>query len=268
MTNEFSATMLPVGKFQTDLTWMLFDPAKIMATRQEPHKPAQWVDVPVHTVLIEHPEGKILWDTGLPRDWETKWEPTGILDFWPVVADEHEWFDSRLNEVGVSLDEIDYMIFSHLHWDHAGNGSLFNGTNAQVVCSKAELDGVSSIKGYCEGPYIRHDWSELNFDTVEGDVEFLPGVKLLQTPGHSFGTMSLQLDLPDTGTLIFTSDAVFLGDNYGPPSITPGFNYDSEAWLSSVEKVRRVAQETDATVIFGHDAEQVRRLGDGPVRWT
>jgi N-acyl homoserine lactone hydrolase len=40
--------------------------------------------------------------------------------------------------------------------------------------------------------------------------------------------------------------------------------YDSVAWLASVEKIRGVAERTNATVVFGHDAEQIAELRTGP----
>ncbi|MFF5138590.1 N-acyl homoserine lactonase family protein [Streptomyces sp. NPDC013157] len=267
-SGEIKLTVMPVGKFEASLSWLVFDPARVVGTRQEPHKAAPWVDVPVHSVLIQHPEGNLLWDTGLPRDWETKWAPTGLTDYWPVVAEEQEWFDSRLKQVGVETGDIDFLVFSHLHWDHAGNGWMFNGTDAKVVCSQAEYEGAFGFEGYCDGPFIRSDYGELPFETVHEDTEILPGVTLLQTPGHTWGTMSLQVDLPDTGTMIFTSDAIFLGDNFGPPVVTPGTVYDSQKWLASVEKIRGIAERTDATVIFGHDAEQAKLMRSAPDYYT
>ena len=51
-------------------------------------------------VLVETAEGTMLWDTSCPRDWETRWAPTGLQDFFPYdnVSDE-EYLDSRLNQM-------------------------------------------------------------------------------------------------------------------------------------------------------------------------
>ena len=87
-----------------------------------------------------------------------------------------------------------------------------------------------------------------------------PGVTLLETPGHTPGTMSMQVDLPDTGTMIFTSDAVYMGESYGPPTTPAAIVNDMGQFYSSVEKIRGIAERTDATVVFGHDAEQIKQL--------
>jgi len=72
--------------------------------------------------------------------------------------------------------------------------------------------------------------------------------------------MSMQVDLPDTGTMIFTSDAVYMGASYGPPPVPAAIVNNLESWFSSVEKVRDVAEKTNATVVFGHDANQIHEL--------
>jgi N-acyl homoserine lactone hydrolase len=101
---------------------------------------------------------------------------------------------------------------------------------------------------------------------VSGDTEFLPGVSLIEAPGHTPGTMALRVDLADEGTMIFTSDAIYMGDSYGPPPVPAAIVNDLSQWYASVEKLRGIAEQTNANVIFGHDAEQLwslRRSPDG-----
>jgi len=76
--------------------------------------------------------------------------------------------------------------------------------------------------------------------------------------------MSLQVDLPHDGTKIFTSDAVYLGASWGPPSVGAGIVWDNLKWLESVQKLREIAERTGAEVIFGHDAEQRKGLRLAP----
>ena len=76
--------------------------------------------------------------------------------------------------------------------------------------------------------------------------------------------MAMRVDLPETGTMIFTSDAVYMGDSYGPPSTPAAIVNDLGAWYSSVEKIRGIAEETNATIVFGHDAAQLRGMRLAP----
>ena len=78
--------------------------------------------------------------------------------------------------------------------------------------------------------------------------------------------MAMKVDLPDTGTMIFTSDAVYMGDSYGPPATPAAIVNDLSAWYASVGKASRIAETTDAMVVFGHDSDQLRSLPPGPRR--
>ena len=104
--DKIRLTILPTGTMHGDLTWLLIDPGH-MATSADKHPPRDWVEVPTYVVYIEHPDGtKLLWDTGVPRDWEKRWGPTGMDKFFPVDSvTEDMWLDSRLRSAytGVSL---------------------------------------------------------------------------------------------------------------------------------------------------------------------
>ncbi|MGA8209032.1 MAG: N-acyl homoserine lactonase family protein [Nocardioidaceae bacterium] len=265
MSQATSVRIIPCGAMTADLTWMLLAPGRAMQTRQHRGQPAEWTDVPTHCVLVDTPDGTLLWDTSCPRDWEERWEPTGLQDFFPYdKVSEEEYLDSRLAQLGVAPGDIDYVVFSHLHFDHAGNARLFADTEAKLVCSDVEKDWAFGIDGPFLGAHLRADYDGLDFTTVSGDVDFLPGVSFVQTPGHTAGSMSMVVDLPEAGTMIFTADAVYRGESYGPPSVPASIVNNLEQWYGSVEKLRDLATATDATVVFGHDPEQSRTLRTAP----
>jgi glyoxylase-like metal-dependent hydrolase (beta-lactamase superfamily II) len=64
--------------------------------------------------------------------------------------------------------------------------------------------------------------------------------------------------------MLFTSDAVYMGDSYGPPAVAAAIVNDLNAFYESVEKVRSVAEKSEAQVIFGHDSEQMKGLRVAP----
>ena len=49
--------------------------------------------------------------------------------------------------MGVGLDEIDYVVLSHLHFDHAGNAKMFKNTNAKLVCHEPEKEFALGFEG-------------------------------------------------------------------------------------------------------------------------
>lgn len=265
MATGTTVSIIPCGAMTADLTWLLLAPGRAIRRRQDKDLPAEWVDVPTHCVLVDTPDGKLLWDTSCPRDWEQRWAPTGLQDFFPYdkVSDD-EYLDSRLKQLGLAPGDLDYVVLSHLHFDHAGNALMFKDSGVRLVCSDTEKEFAFGFDGPFTGAHIKDDYQALNFETVSGDAEFLPGVSFIQTPGHTPGSMSMRVDLPETGTMIFTSDAVYMGASYGPPTVPAAIVNNLEQFYASVEKLRGIAAETNATLVFGHDADQIHQLRTAP----
>ena len=73
-----------------------------------------------------------------------------------------------------------------------------------------------------------------------------------------------RVDLPETGTMIFTADAVYMGASYGPPAVPAAIVNNLEQFYASVEKLRGIAAKSDATLVFGHDPDQIKQLRVAP----
>ncbi len=104
----------------------------------------------------------------------------------------------------------------------------------------------------------------LKWVKLPGDTQVMEGVWLLEVPGHTWGTMCLMVDLPHTGTMIFTSDAAYMRESYGPPPAGAAIVWDSLGWLNSIERIRGFANLKDAMLIFGHDPNQIKQLRLAP----
>ena len=196
--------VLDCGAMSCDLTWLLLKPGRNIKPRSRRHEPVEWYPCTTHCVLVETPEGRLLWDTSCPRDWETRWVPSGLQEYFPYdQVTQEQYFDSQLKGLKLSPGDIDYLVLSHLHFDHAGNAQMFAGTRAKLICSEAEKQFAFGYEGVTTGAFLKTDYQGLDFDTVSGDTEILPGVTLIQAPGHTAGTMAMKVDLPETGTMIF-----------------------------------------------------------------
>lgn len=267
MTADMTVRLLDTGTMQCDMTWLLLKPGRIIVDEANKESRREWGEAPTHAVLIDHPDGRLLWDTGVPRDWATRWVPTGFEKFFPVEDDpegDTGYLDASLAQLDLTPDDIDILVLSHLHFDHAANAKMFAGGKTRIMTSQAELDGVKTIEGEFQGAHLVSDFAGLPMTGIKGDEEILPGVSVIQTPGHTWGTMSLMVDLPQEGTKIFTSDAVYLSDSWGPPAVGAAIVWNNLAWLESVGKLRGIAQEKQAEVIFGHDSEQKKQLRFAP----
>ena len=254
--------VLSTGVMECDHTWLLLKAGTTIRDRSRKNEPVPWFDCPTHAVLIEHPDGLVLWDTGVPRDWETRWEPTGFQDYFPVKDDPAGpgYLDSALESLGYQPSDVDILVLSHLHFDHAANARDFDNGKTRIIANDKEIEGANAIDGVFQGAHLVSDYKGLNIEAVSGDAEILPGISVIETPGHTWGTMSLKVDLPNDGSYIFTSDAVYLGASWGPPAVGAAIVWNNLAWLESVAKLRKIAQESDATMIFGHDPEQRKQI--------
>jgi glyoxylase-like metal-dependent hydrolase (beta-lactamase superfamily II) len=176
-------------------------------------------------------------------------------------ATEEQYLDSSLARLGMDRSSFDFVVLSHLHFDHAGNIGLFEGAGAKYIIQQAELDGALTVPPPSLGPYIPDDYTgPFTFEAVGGDVEILPGVTLINLPGHSWGTQGMLVELKDSPSMLFASDAVSTGIGYGPPPCPGPVMWSSLDWLSSVERVRKIAERRNATVVFGHEMPAGVRL--------
>jgi N-acyl homoserine lactone hydrolase len=84
-------------------------------------------------------------------------------------------------------------------------------------------------------------------------------VIVLNTPGHTPGHHSLLVKLPQMGAVIITGDAVHFRENFDSDGV-PWFNYDRAQTIASLERLKKIAANTNATVIIQHDARDVEKL--------
>lgn len=235
------------------------------ATAKDPSPVCKFEPFPIWAIYIDHPQGKILFDTGLREDCLTGGEPESALNNVPMSFKEGENLEHQLSLCGVTPEEIDYVVLSHLHHDHAGKIGLFK--NAKVIVQKAEMASALILTHTVDpmGTYLKADLEvDVNWQLIEGDYDLVEGIRLLLLPGHAEGLMGMQLKLDNNGTLLITSDACYTSANYGPPVRPHGALPDSKAFYASLAKIRKIANETDATLIFGHDIEQFETLKKAP----
>jgi N-acyl homoserine lactone hydrolase len=152
-----------------------------------------------------------------------------------------------LAERGISPDDIDMVVLTHVHWNHCQNIDLFK--NAQVAVHKDELE-------YAKNP-APNDWATAGYITsilqghevlevVEGQ-ELAEGVRVLGTPGHSKGHISVTVETLE-GVIALTGDALTAASciALGKPLLV---FWNEEQAAKSVQKIL-----ASATIFYpGHD---------------
>lgn len=222
--------------------------------------------IPCYCVLVQHPTlGNVLFDTGIDDAYKSRW-PKNLLEEYPVKRFHR--LEERLGELRLGVEDMDLLILSHLHFDHAGNLRLFCGTKAgkHVIVQEEEARHgfmISNIYDcqevrYRHDGYVRHEFNGLAgiaFELVKGDVKLADDLELIHLPGHTPGTMGLVVRTEKNGTAIFPSDAVYNAINYGPPAVLPGMCARPKEFGDSIEKCRKLAERENGTVFFSHDTD-------------
>src|SRR4051812_15860525 len=150
--------------------------------------------MPVNVHIIDHPDARVLVDTG-------------ITDLHPAVAD----MDPRLqplSEQDLDLDSIDIVVNTHLHFDHCGGNHLFAGK--PIYVQRRELDDARN-----EDNYTLREWVDapgVEYVPVDGEFELLPGLRLVPAPGHTSGMQVVVVENGGRPVVVGGDVAVWFGE--------------------------------------------------------
>ncbi len=169
----------------------------------------------------------------------------------------------RLAEVKVKPEQVKYVGISHFHADHTGQLSPF--ANATLLIGKGDWDGITAIppmQGANEAGF--KDWMGANHRKVEAltldkDVWGDGTVMVIRTPGHTPGHSSLLVRLKSGNNFLLSGDAAHFRENYESNGV-PAFNYDRAQTVASIERMKKIAANLNATVIIQHDLRDIGKL--------
>ncbi|WP_435362142.1 N-acyl homoserine lactonase family protein [Haloarchaeobius sp. DFWS5] len=257
---DIAITPVPRGHLVADESFV-FEGAAV-ATASNPSPTHERVRCPVYNVVVEHPDATILWDTGSHPDAADGHWPPDLYD-----AFTHEGLRplaTDLDSVGYSLDDIDAVIQSHLHLDHAGGLENFADTGVPVYVHRDEFEFayVSAKTDHGDEAYLAPDFDhDLDWRLVSGRRSTpFPDIDLVHLPGHSPGLVATVIRR-DAGTVILAGDVGYVRENWTERRPMGGaLLWDKSAWLDSCERLDDVAVREDAMVVTGHDPDAVEKL--------
>lgn len=174
--------------------------------------------MPVCVHVIDHPDARILVDTG-------------FTDIHPATVD----LDPRLyplEDQGFDLSSVAIVVNSHLHFDHSGGNHLF--PDVPIYVQQREL-----VAARTEDDYIREAINPpgVTYVPVDGEIGILPGIRLLPAPGHTLGSQIVVIDGSTGPTLIIGDTAVWFGELDEPQTegqLLVHSLHPERVWLSHV----------------------------------
>ena len=155
---------------------------------------AEGETMPVYVHVIDHPDGRVLVDTGFTElhPAVADMEPT----IWPLDTQE---FD---------LASVNFVVNTHLHFDHCGGNHLFPGT--PIYVQRNELEDARTEENYTIPEWV--DPPGVAYVPVDGEFELLPGVRLLPAPGHTRGSQIVVVETDEGPVIIAGDSAVWFGE--------------------------------------------------------
>jgi len=210
------------------------------------------ITTPFLSFLIRTEDKNILFDTGMHPDNAAHLRSQGRA----MTVREEDYLPARLTEVaGLSMDDIDMIVLSHVHRDHTGWLGSF--PKAEVIVQKEDYAAaVIEPAPYYNPIYPLKKYTErdIKWRLISGDEILMPGLTVLLTPGHTKGHQVLMVDLPRSGTIMLTGDA-FLDLECLEKGIIPGVYADRADALNSLKKIKVMAKLRNAKVFPSHDME-------------
>ncbi|KGM56958.1 hypothetical protein N799_12175 [Lysobacter arseniciresistens ZS79] len=207
--------------------------------------------------LVRHPDGTLLWDTGLGDAIAAR--PGQVLEEEGVRFRVPVTLQSQLQALELAPTAIDYVALSHMHYDHTGNLARFPASTWLVDATELAWASQSPTPG----PVTR-----AHFDGFAGKREVIEGdhdvfgdgrVRILRTPGHTPGHRVLLLELDNAGTVVLSGDLYHSRSNYERGRV-PAFNVDRADTLASFDRVRQLLQVHDGRLVIQHAPEDFEAL--------
>lgn len=203
----------------------------------------------------------VLIDTGFPKhyadDPQSASDQDGLGAFGEVLQLTHlNLPEAQLELAGVALSDLTMLVLTHSHIDHVGGIGDFPGVPILLAAAERVLPRPLYF-----GKRKPMEWPVAEYRPIDGDCEIGPGFQALFSPGHAPGQLAFMVDLPQTGAVLITSDAISR-----PSELDEQFDTAPNPDLAckSAARLLELAAERRAFIIYGHCPDQWPVLKKAP----
>lgn len=269
---DFEIHLLVAGGWHPDGGTMFGVVPKTLWQRQRPADEDNLIRAACVGAVIRHHGRVIVCETGIGTKLDEKqarnfrvWEPDGLLD--------------SLRRLGVRPEEVDVVVTTHLHWDHAGGftrrspGGRLQLTfpRARHVVQRDEWDFALHPDPRSRAGYMEDDLLPVaeagGLEFVEGEAEVLPGLVVRQTGGHTPGHQLVVFRASDDLACVVTGDLLGLRPHVRPAWVSSA---DLDV-LRTMEEKTRLLEEASRhrwLLVLGHEVDGPAGYVDAEGRWA
>jgi N-acyl homoserine lactone hydrolase len=223
---------------------------------------------PYFFYLLTHPQGTLVFDSGLHPALATNPESHLGRDaasfHLQLEPDDH--IEAQLATIGMKPSDIDLVVQSHLHFDHAGGLEALR--HAPILVQRREVEFAFEPPVYQRNIYARGDFDHnLNWQKLDGDHDVFGDERVLivTTPGHTPGHQSLVVKL-DGQAVILLADATYLLDKMRARRL-PAIVWSPDAMVASWDRLEQLEREHDALLIPTHNLDYRAEMKLAPGAW-
>lgn len=233
------------------------------------------VDIPTTSAVFEHPKhGIVLWDTGVneavadPERAAGYWGENVVAAFKPDAITREDVVDAQLKKKGINPKDVRYVIYSHLHLDHAGGMSYF--PDAVHIVQRDEIRYALWPDPWTRPVYCQNDYKDirkLDICEIDGDFDVFDdgSLRLVKTPGHAPGHQVLIADLANRGRICLAADTGHQREGFENMVPMP---WDWSTSAMSMTRMRmKQLERSGVPLFFCHDADDFAKLPSGGEFW-
>jgi glyoxylase-like metal-dependent hydrolase (beta-lactamase superfamily II) len=220
------------------------------------------IQLGMRCLLIEHESGLVLVDDGAGNKESEKF--LGLYGIENGGAEGRTQLEDGLGQLGVRAEDIDIVIDTHLHFDHAGGNTFVNAggelqlsfPKARYIVQRGEWVYATHTNERTAGSYFPHNFAPVaaadRFDFVDGEREIVWGVRVIPTPGHTPFHQSVLIE-SDGDTAFYPADLVPTSSHL-PLAWIMGYDVEPLVTLETKRAMLGKAAREGWLVIFEHDA--------------
>jgi glyoxylase-like metal-dependent hydrolase (beta-lactamase superfamily II) len=266
---------LQAGLQQLDGGAMFGVVPKTLWERKIPADARNRIPLGMRCLLVEHPEGLVLIDTGAGNKESEKFYGIYGIENSPIAGVGPTQLESALAQVGFTPADVTMVINSHLHFDHAG-GNTRKGESgapepsfpgARYVARRGEWDWAHHANERTSASYFPHNYDPVMaaglLELVDADVEILPGLSLRHTAGHTPHHQGVLIE--SAGERMFYLADLAPTTSHVPLPWIMGYDVEPLVTLETKRRLWAEAAREGWTMVFEHDSVNAfgRIVADG-----